>query len=215
MNLWRKEMNVKRISIVLAGLLALCLAAASQLSSASVNAYLVIEGTKQGKFKGSNPTAAGGRIAIMDFSFSVEPAREASSGKATGREASSPSVSEKTATPPQDKSSGMTTGRRQHGTITIVKEWDASSPQLMQAASTNELLTSVDIEFVHPGSKGPEVYKTIHMTNVMVSSIHQSSTGAAGAGKSETIVFTAETENIQMKSKDGNKMAMDDWMASK
>jgi type VI secretion system Hcp family effector len=208
-------MNVKRTSLVFAGALVICLMAASQLSSASMDAYMTIKSDKQGQLKGEGTSAAAGKIHVEDFNFGVTTAREASSGKATGREASSPSVSEKTATPPRDLSSGATTGKRQHGTITIVKEWGASSPQLKQAMDTGEVLTSVDIEFVHPGPKGPEVYKTIHMTNVMVSSITQSATGGAGSGKKETITFTAEMENIQMKSKDGNKMAMDDWTASK
>jgi type VI secretion system Hcp family effector len=207
-------MNVKRISLVFAGVLVVCLAMASQLSSAAMDAYMTIKSEKQGQLKGEGTTAAAGKIHVEDFNFGVTTARDAQSGKATGREATSPSVSEKTATP-RDQSSGATVGKRQHGTITIVKEWGASSPQLKQAMETGELLTSVDIEFVHPGPKGPEAYKTIHMTNVIVTSITQSATGGAGSGKKETITFTAEMENIQMKSKDGNKMAMDDWMASK
>jgi len=32
---------------------------------------------------------------------------------------------------PRDAGSGMPTGKRQHGTVTIVKEWGAATPQLM------------------------------------------------------------------------------------
>lgn len=42
---WRKEMNVKRISLVLAVALVICLAGASQIFAA-VDAYLTIEGAK-------------------------------------------------------------------------------------------------------------------------------------------------------------------------
>ena len=34
---------------------------------------------------------------------------------------------------PRDRGSGMATGKRQHGSIKIVKEWGAASPQLMAA----------------------------------------------------------------------------------
>jgi type VI secretion system Hcp family effector len=208
-------MNVKRISWVLAGALVICLAVASQLSSASVNAYLIIEGSKQGKFKGAATGAGAGKIAISDFSYSVAEARGASGGMAAGREAQPPKTTGQAATAPRDQATGQSSGKRMHGTVTIMKEIDATSPLLMRAASTNELLTTVDIEFVHPGAHGPEVYKTFHMTNVMVTSIHQSATSGAGSGKMETVIFTAETESIQMSSKDGKKMAMDDWMGAK
>lgn len=34
---------------------------------------------------------------------------------------------------PRDRGSGMATGKRQHGSVKIVKEWGAASPQLMTA----------------------------------------------------------------------------------
>jgi type VI secretion system secreted protein Hcp len=208
-------MNVKRISLLLAGALVICLAVASQLSSAAVDAYLVIKGSKQGQFKGEGTSASGGKIHVEDFNFGVIAPRDQSSGMATGREAQSPKATGQAVTAPRDQATGQASGKRQHGTITIIKEWGASSPQLKQAMDTGEVLLSVDIEFVHPGARGPEVYKTIHMTNVMVSSITQSATSGAGSGKKEIVKFDAETESIQMMSKDGKKMAMDDWMASK
>src|SRR5579862_2028228 len=50
-------------------------------------------------------------------------------------------------------SSGMASGRRQHGEITIRKEVDAASPKLMQAMNTHEGLVDVTIVF-HGGSGG-------------------------------------------------------------
>ncbi len=35
-----------------------------------------------------------------------------------------------TITSPRDPASGQATGKRQHGTVTIVKEWSAATPQL-------------------------------------------------------------------------------------
>ncbi len=208
-------MSMKRISLVLAGALVICIAGAAQLSSAAVDAYMVIKGAKQGQLKGEGPTASANKIHVEDFNFGVSEAREASSGMATGRETASPKATGQAVTAPRDQSTGMASGKRQHGSITITKEWGASSPQLKQAMDTGEVLSSVDIEFVHPGGKGPEVYKTIHMTNVMVSSITQSATSGAGSGKREIITFTADMTNVQMLSKDGKKSAMDDWMGAK
>ncbi|MFZ0820774.1 MAG: type VI secretion system tube protein Hcp [Candidatus Acidiferrales bacterium] len=180
-------MNVKRISWVFVVALVICLAGASQIYAA-VDAFLTIEGTKQGKFKGEATGAGAGKISISDFSYM--------------------------ASAPADKNTGMASGRRMHSAITIRKTIDQASPQLMQALNSNEVLKSVDIEFVHPGPKGPEVYKTIHLTNAIISSI-QSATGGAGSGRAETITFTAESQNVEMRNKNGGKSATDDWLAQK
>jgi len=175
-------MNLRRLSLIATVGIVVCLTGVAQLSWAAFDAYLTIEGVKQGKFKG----ASAGKIAISDFSFSKVA--------------------------PQDRATGMAAGKRMHSAITIRKEIDQASPQLMQAMRTGEVLRSVDIEFVHPGPHGPEVYKSMHLTNAVISSI-ESATGGAGAGKAELITFTAETENIEVKGKDGGKTMMDDWLA--
>jgi type VI secretion system secreted protein Hcp len=178
-------MNVKRISWVLPAALVIFLVSASQVFAAA-DAYLTIEGTKQGKFKGEAAGAGAGKISISDFSYM--------------------------ASAPADKNEGMASGKRMHSAITIRKTIDQASPQLMQAMSTGEVLTSVDIEFVHPGAKGPEVYKTLHLTDAVVTSIQPS---GAGAEKTEAITFTIENQNVQAMSKNGGKTAMDDWLAAK
>ena len=157
-------MNVKRISLVLAVALVICLAGASQIFAA-VDAYLTIEGAKQGKFKGEATGA--GKIAILDFKYM--------------------------ASLPADKNTGMASGKRMHSAIAIRKSIDQASPQLMEAMRSGEVLKSVDIEFFHPGAKGPEVYKTLHLTNAVVTSIQ---TSEARSGKTESITFTAESQNF-------------------
>jgi type VI secretion system secreted protein Hcp len=177
-------MNVKRISGVLAAALAVLIAGTAQVAWAAIDAYMVIKGEKQGAIGSATTGAGAGKVSISDFSYS--------------------------AAAPQDKATGATTGRRMHGTITIVREVDKASPMLMRAMSTNEVLTSVDIMFTHPGAKGPEVFKTMHLTNAVISSIKP-----APGGKSEEITFTAETQNIETTTVKGGKTGIDDWMSQK
>jgi len=175
-------MNWKRISLVITAALVICLAGASQIFAA-FDTYMTIEGTKQGKFKGEAAGAGSGKIAISEFSYMANA--------------------------PADKKMekmGMATGRRQHSAITIRKSIDKSSPQLMEAMKSGEVLKSVDIEFFQPGSKGREVYKSLHLTNAVVSSIEAS-------GKTEAVTITAESESFQATDKNGGKTAMDAWDA--
>lgn len=178
-------MNAKRISWGLAAALVICLVGASQ-TFAAFDAYMTIKGTKQGQLKGETTGAGAGKISVSDFSYK--------------------------ASAPMDKNTGMASGKRMHSTITITKSVDQATPQLLQAMSTGEVLSSVDMEFVHPGAKGPEVYKTLHLTDAVITSIQAS---GAGAGKTEAITFTAESENVQVMAKNGGKTAMDDWLAAK
>jgi type VI secretion system secreted protein Hcp len=179
-------MNVKRISWVLAAALAVFVAGTAQVAWAAVDAFLVIKGEKQGQIGSATSGAGAGKVTISDFKY--------------------------TAAPPQDKATGATAGRRMHGTIAIVREVDKASPLLMKAMTTNEVLTSVDIMFTHAGAKGPEVYKSMHLTNAMITSIKPASSGG-GAGKTEEITITAESQNIEMRAANGGKMAMDAWDA--
>jgi len=78
--------------------------------------------------------------------------------------------------------------------------------------TTNEVLTSVDIMFTHPGARGPEVYKSMHLTNAVITSIKPISS-RGGAGRTEEITLTAESQNVEMRAANGGKMAMDDWTA--
>src|SRR5262249_1750627 len=79
--------------------------------------YVSIQGAKQGKFKGEGAHAHKNVIPAHSFSYEV--------------------IS------PRDVATGQATGKRQHSPVTISKEWGAASPQLFQAAVTNEPLQSV------------------------------------------------------------------------
>ncbi len=171
--------------LIMAGrLLALCGALAVMPGAqavGAVNAYMTIDGSAQGAFKGDSARmgATGGAIALT----SVVRA-------------------------PKDTASGMATGRRQHGTITIVREIDRASPMLAQALSTNESLRQVAITFQGAGA-GAEKTKTaqkIVMTNVLI-------TGIRKVGSSESI--TLDYETIEVTYISGGKTATDDWETPK
>ncbi|HEV3219152.1 MAG TPA: type VI secretion system tube protein TssD [Candidatus Acidoferrales bacterium] len=176
-------MSLKKMSWILAAALVICVAGASQIYAA-VDAFLTIEGTKQGAFRGAASGAGSGKITISDFSY--------------------------VANAPADKATGQLVGRRMHSAITIRKTVDQASPQLMAALNSNETLKTVYIEFYHPGPRGPEVFKTIRLTNAVISAVHVT---GAGEHRSEEVTFTAETENIEMMTAKGGKTATDDWLS--
>jgi len=114
-----------------------------------VVAYITIQGVTQGQFKGNvTVKERQGQIECIGFSYGV--------------------------TAPTDKSSGLTTGKRQHSPIVIVKRVDAATPQLLQAAYSNEQLKSVTIEFTRKGPDGrPATFQTIQLTNASVTKVNQ------------------------------------------
>ena len=99
--------------------------------------------------------------------------------------------------------SRMTTGRRQHGAITIRREIDAASPKLFQALSTNESLNDVTIVF-HTTGGGAGKVQTINLKNARVTAVRVS-------GRTETI--TIEYDTVFVTWTDGGKTATDDWEA--
>ncbi len=113
-------------------------------------AYIKIKGSKQGQFKGeaTKPQRQDQWAPIVAFTMGVESPRDAATGQAAGK--------------------------RQYKPITIVKEWGASSPQLLAACSTNEVLTEVDLEFVWTNPAGVEtVAQTVKLTNASISAIER------------------------------------------
>jgi type VI secretion system secreted protein Hcp len=146
--------------------------------------YVSIVGRRQGKF---NAEGGFGKIKGLAFHYEV--------------------------TAPRDSASGQATGKRQHSPVTFVKEWGASSPQLLTAAVDNELLDSVLFEFIETNPAGEEfVYHTIKLTNASVASIKQDAKAAAGGHDLQdleeiSIVF----QSIEMANLDGKTTAADSW----
>jgi type VI secretion system secreted protein Hcp len=103
----------------------------------------------------------------------------------------------------RDQATGMSTGRRMHSTITIVREVDAASPKFATALSTNETLSEVMITF-EGATGGAKTAQKIVLTNATILSIRK-------AGRNEQI--TLDYQAIQVTWTDGGKTATDDWEA--
>ncbi len=125
---------------------------------------MTIEGTKQGKFKGSMSSKGKGGLSYSEgleshgFSYSVSAPYDASTGQASGKRQHSPITTEKgdlsyseglechgfsySVSAPYDASSGLT-GKRQHSPITVTQETGVAIPQIFQALVTNEALRPV------------------------------------------------------------------------
>jgi len=158
--------------------------------------YVSVEGTKQGKFKG-------------------ESIREAHKEKLAGLSYSHEITS------PRDVATGQASGKRQHGPVTITKEWGPATPQIFQALVTNEVLKSVLFEFIHTTPDGlEEVYHTVKLTNATVAKVRQvTGTGESAASAKTTATFdTHELEEvsftyqaIEVENLPGQTSASDDW----
>lgn len=153
--------------------------------------YVTIEGTKQNAFKG-------------------ESVREDHKAKIAGLAYQHQIIA------PRDISSGQASGKRQHGPVVITKEWGAASPQLFQALVTNEILTSVVIEFYHTTAEGVEEnYHTVKLKNATVSKIVQSTGSSSKTANTldthelEEISFTYQ--RIEMENLTHKTSAEDDW----
>jgi type VI secretion system secreted protein Hcp len=147
--------------------------------------YVSIVGRKQGKFHGEGSRQ--GKIEGLAFHYEV--------------------------TSPRDAASGQASGKRQHSPVTFVKQWGASSPQLLEAAVSNEVLNTVLFEFIETNPNGEEVvFHTLKLTNASVASIKQDVKAVAG-GKDlqdlEEVSFVFQS--IEMENQDGKTMAADDW----
>jgi len=161
--------------------------------SSATSIVVKITGAKQGAFKSEVTGRAGeigklGQIQGFGFQFELKSPRDAATGQASGK--------------------------RQYLPITFTKEWGAASPQLLQALSTNEILTSVEFDFVRPNALGEQtVYYTIKLTNATVSAL-RSYIGGAGTTDQRALEDVSITfQKIEVEDKEGKTMAMDDWRA--
>jgi type VI secretion system secreted protein Hcp len=159
---------------------------------------ITVQGLKQGMFKGeialTGRKDAGDRSALIDVSYSIELARDASSGQAMGR--------------------------RQHRPLVITKLVGASSPQYATAIIANEILPSVLVEVFAIDQKTGKLlpHYTIKLTDATVASITtRVGPPLAGAGAKhetksddgfyETIALNYRT--IELHSPLGKTTAMD------
>jgi type VI secretion system secreted protein Hcp len=159
---------------------------------------VTIKGQKQGAFKGEG-TSKATKDAIDGLSFAYDLKS------------------------PRDLSTGQATGKRQHSPIRIVKGWGAATPQIFQALVSNEVLTSVKLEFRKTNVNGEEVvYYTITLADAVVSEIRQFSreaTDSSSGGKRaatdpqelEEVSFTFQ--KITVENNQAKTMSEDSWRA--
>jgi type VI secretion system secreted protein Hcp len=148
--------------------------------------YVTIVGRRQGKFHGDGG-GPGGKIKGLAFHYQVSSAR--------------------------DTATGQSTGRRQHSPVTFVKMWGASSPQLFEAAVSNEVLNSVLFEFIETNQAGEEyVFQTIKLTNASVASLKQDASAAYGGHDLQDLEeVSISFQSIEMENKTTQTVAADDW----
>ncbi|HLW54958.1 MAG TPA: type VI secretion system tube protein TssD [Candidatus Angelobacter sp.] len=116
---------------------------------------------------------------------------------------------------PRDAASGMPSGKRLYSPITITKAWDAASPQIMKAASSNESLPLVEFQFSRANSSGGEaVFETIRLTNATITTVKRY-IGFPDAGEpsnprpQEDVAFTFQ--KIEINNSEGKTGFSDDW----
>ena len=167
---------------------------ASAQTAQPVIAYASIEGQKSGIFKGNAITEGNeGKIECIGFRFLISV--------------------------PHDPESGRSSGKRQHMPVVLIKNIDYSTPQLLQAATTNEILKSVVIEFYKKASDGRlQLYYRITLTNASISQLSQyggTALGDSGYNMNSTGNTYEEVsmtyQNIQFEHVIGNTAASDDW----
>lgn len=124
-------------------------AAASPGGSQPTVFYVTVKGTRQGNFKGESlGNAHRDQIEGLRFAFQVSS--------------------------PRDSATGQATGRRQYTAVLFTKEWGAASPQFLTAAATNEVLQTVEFQFMHTNPMGQErVFETVTLTQATVAGVRQ------------------------------------------
>lgn len=158
----------------------------------ALNAYLRLAGDNQGEIQGS-VTQKGREDSIMVIAFEHEVVS------------------------PRDAASGLPTGKRQHKVLTITKEIDKSTPQLMNSLVNNENINRWKLQFWQPSKSGQEVqFYTIELMDASIAGIRQE------------MLNNKYPENVQHKERehisfcyrhiswtwvDGGITAEDDWEA--
>jgi len=107
---------------------------------------------------------------------------------------------------PRDAATGLPAGRRVYQPLTVTKQLNQSSPQLLGALVTNENLKSVVINFYETTRMGTEVnYYRVTLTNANISADKQFTNGST---VSEQVSFVFQ--KIEQQSLTGGTVFQDD-----
>ncbi|HTU03780.1 MAG TPA: type VI secretion system tube protein TssD [Candidatus Sulfotelmatobacter sp.] len=153
--------------------------------------HVTIKAAVQGTLKGQGLKPESGRIPVVSFELGVVESI--------------------------DPGSGLPSGRRQHKPVVFRKEVGAASPQLFQAAVTNEVLKSVVFEFMKSSPEGKEVVDhSVTLTNAVICSFRDSvqigQQGGPVVDSRELEEISLSFQKIEMVNVTGGTQAVDDWM---
>ncbi|WP_394832183.1 type VI secretion system tube protein Hcp [Pendulispora rubella] len=118
---------------------------------------------------------------------------------------------------PTDVNSGEAKGHRQHKPLVITKEWGASSPQILQAHWTNEVIEEVIIEVVSRAADGKKeiVVEQIKLTDAVIVSVDRYSENATKASKEADVMHLEDVgfrfRKIEVENKEAGTATSDDW----
>jgi type VI secretion system secreted protein Hcp len=154
--------------------------------------FATIVGATQGPFKGQGTGPDADKIPGVAFDYGL--------------------------TVPFDPATGLAAGKRQYKPVVFTMEWGAASPQILQAAASNEILKSVLFEFVDVDAQGVEsVTFTVSLANAAISgfdgSVHIGQTGGPVVDDRELTVVEFTFEKITVTSTAGGTTATDDWVS--
>lgn len=116
---------------------------------------------------------------------------------------------------PKSIQTGLPTGKRIHGPLTITKLLDKSSPKLFQALTSGEQLTDAKLEYYRISAQGKEeLYYTVEIKNAIVTAVRKYTPVCLvvenkAMGHMEEVSFTYETI-IETFTPDGIE-AQDSW----
>ncbi len=162
--------------------------------AAADDGYVTIEGTKQGKLKGEGlvPKYADKTQVLsaeLGFSQSVTPP-VARAGLPT---VAAPS--------------------RIHEPLTMTFRIAPNTPQLFQAAVTNETLKSVLYEIIGKTVEGEqEVTNTIRLTNARIASIRLFDRNGPEVGLEHLVTVAFAYQKIEIENKQAKVMAAENWL---
>ena len=120
---------------------------------------------------------------------------------------------------PKSPQTGLPTGKRVHGPLTLTKEIDKASPKLFAALTSGEQMKKVKLEYYRISPKGTEEkYYTVELENAIITSIRAWTPNCLDAankqmGHMEDVAFTYE--KIKWTYEDGGIEAEDSWLSPK
>jgi type VI secretion system secreted protein Hcp len=116
-----------------------------------------------------------------------------------------------------DANRGSSSGKRRHDPVTVVAQIDKATPLYWNSLVTNEVLTTVKLDFFKPkpGGSSEENYYTVTLTNATITSCRQftekESTHSESTDTYEQFEVKFAFQKIDVTWLDGGITGSDDW----